>query len=471
MPTDSDSAEQIEKLRSLLLKPDALVDKISPVIADILEEQIQNSGDEIAQAISPVIGEALRRQVYQAREDIIDALYPVIGQTINKAISEAIRELAQTVDARVRRRFRPQDILRRWKARLRGVPAAEYRLRESLPFAVREIFFIHRETGLLICHLSGEQEALPDRDLVSGMLTAIRDFAREAFGRGEEGELGAIEYGDQDVLLEAGGAAYLAVVVDGVAPPGFREQMRQTLVAIHEQHYDSLKNFDGSDEQMIRTARRILTANLLFPAASGQKEPPGPMPWSQRLILIGLMLLIFLPPLFACGWWIWHVESSLQALAGPSPTATRTPTWTLTPTPTWTPTATPTPTPTPTSTFTPTPTPTPTATSTATPTATPTATSTATPTMTPTFTPTPSPFSGVMIGNVYLRDAPGGRRTGAVAPLGAPVEILAQYGDWYRIRVILLGRPEIEGVGWVHSRWVTLLRPVPPDIVTPAPTP
>ena len=475
MPTEFDSAEQaaqIEKLRSLLLKPDALVDRISPVIADILEEQIQNSGDEIAQAISPVIGEALRRQVYQAREDIIDALYPVIGQTINKAISEAIRELAQTVDARVRRSLRPQDIARRWRARLRGVSEAEYRLREALPFAVREIFLIHRETGLLICHLSSEAEALPDRDLVSGMLTAIRDFAREAFGQGKEGELGAIEYGDQDILLEGGGAAYLAVVVDGVAPSGFRERMRQALVAIHEQHYDSLKDFDGSDEQLIRTARRILTTTLLFPAGGArQEEPSGPMSWSQRIVLIGLALLLLLPPLFLCGGWIWHVESSLRALAGPSPTATWTPTWTPTPTPTFTPTPTPTPTATPTPTFTPTPTPTPTATPTATPSRTPTPTATATSTATPTFTPTPSPFSGVMIGNVYLRDAPGGRRTGAVAPLGAPVEILAQYGDWYRVRVTLRGKPEIEGVGWVLSRWVTLLRPVPPEIVTPTGVP
>jgi len=63
--------QEIQELRNVLLKPDALVEKISPVIAAVLEEQITSSKDDIAQALAPVIGEALRRQVYQAREDII----------------------------------------------------------------------------------------------------------------------------------------------------------------------------------------------------------------------------------------------------------------------------------------------------------------------------------------------------------------------------------------------------------------
>ena len=174
MSGDRDVNDRIEELRTVLLKPDILVDKISPVIANILAEQIKNSGDEIAQAIAPIIGEALRRQIYHAREDIVDALYPVIGQTINKAVAESIRELSRTVDARVRRTVNPASTLRRWQAQLQGVSEAEYRLRESLPFVVREIFLIHRESGLLIYHLSGDARELPDRDLVSGMLTAIR---------------------------------------------------------------------------------------------------------------------------------------------------------------------------------------------------------------------------------------------------------------------------------------------------------
>jgi hypothetical protein len=471
MPSNSEPHEQIEELRRVLLKPDALVDKISPVIADILEEQIKNSGDEIAQAISPVIGEALRRQVYKAREDIIDALYPVIGQTINKAIAEAIRELARNVDARVREGLRSQSRLRRWKARLQGVSDAEYQLRESLPFLVREVFLIQRESGLLIDHLSSDSATLYDRDLVSGMLTAIRDFAREAFGQGESGELGAIAYEEQNILLEAGGAAYLAVVVEGVEPSGFREKMREALIALHEQDYDGLRHFEGNNEQLVAMAEETLRSFFPLSGSSG----PKPLSWFQRLIIIALFVIVLLPPLLGCGWWIWHVEHRIVVLSRVTPTATltvtptptMTATMTATPTATYTPTATPTYTPTPTQT----PTPTSTATATSTPTKTPTATLTETPTPTATATATLSPFSGVMVGSVYLRDEPDGENAGLVAPLGAKVEILAQYGEWLKVRAVLAGEPEVEVVGWVQIEWVTLVTEVPNTLITPTVVP
>ncbi|NJN94649.1 MAG: SH3 domain-containing protein [Anaerolineales bacterium] len=458
--------EALDELRTVLLKPDALIDKISPVIADILEEQIAQSSDEIARALAPVIGEALRRQVYQAREDIIDALYPVIGQTINKAMGEAIQELAKTVDTRLREGVR-QNPVRRWVARAQGVSSAEYNLRAALPFSIKEIFLIQRDSGLLIHHISADPEPAENRDLVSGMLTAIRDFAREAFGRDTSGELGAIEYESLHILLQAGGAAYLAIVLDGVEPAGFREKMRQALIPIHQKHYESLKNFDGSDDKLIKTADKILMA--AFPVARSSSKR-GPLSAFQRFLLFGMGGLIILPPLLLCGGWIWHVESSLVALAQPSPTPTAT--YTPTPTSTHTPTVTPTPTytvtPTPTSTHTPTPTPTNTSTPTPKP---PTATSTPRPTAT--FTPTPSPFTGVMVGNVFLRDLPSddAERTSLVAPLGAPIEVLAQFGKWYRIRVPFPEDPDVEIIGWVQSSWITLLAPVPEALITPSPTP
>ncbi len=472
MPTNQDPSIQsieLEEIRQVLLKPDVLVDKISPVIADILEEQIAKSGDQIARAISPVIGEAIRRQVYEARDDIVDALYPIIGQTINKAMGEAIQELARTVDSRMRQSMRPQNTIKRWSARLRGVSAAEYRLRDALPFTIKEIFLIQRESGLLIHHLSAEPEAAQDRDLVSGMLTAIRDFAREAFGQGKSGELGAIEYESQHILLQGGGAAYLALVITGVEPPGFREKMRRALIPIHEQHYDSLKNFDGSDEILLETAEKVLLAT--FPISPTALQ--GPLSRFQRFILLSLFLMIVLPPFLVCGWWIWRVENTMAILLVPSPTPTAT--FTPTPTPTHTATTTPTPTftPTPTSTHTPTSTntPTPTATFTPTPTSTPTTTPSAT--STSTATPTLSPFTGVMVGNVFLRDIPSSEieGTGLVAPLGAPVEVLAQYDNWYRVRVVIPEEDGIQVVGWVEDRWITLLKPIPTSLITPTTTP
>ncbi len=451
MVQQTDTSQQIEELRRVLLKPDALVDRISPVIADILTEQITESRDEIANAIAPVIGEAIRRQVYQAREDIIDALYPVIGQMIGRAVTEAVREFAQSVDQRVRTGAHVLLDPAYWRVRAQGISHSEYMLRNVLPFAVQEIFLIQRGSGLLICHLSTDRQR-PDRDLVSGMLTAIRDFAREAFGRDEGGELGAITYESRQIVLEAGGAVYLAVVITGVEPSEFREMLQETLFAIHEKRYEQLLAFDGSNRKLIDAAEQIIRQRLL-PAENG--EARRSLSLSQRTIM-GMMGLLLLLPIFLCGGWIWHVESSLSVLMAPA-------TATITPTATATSTATPTPSRTPTATATSTATPTPSRT----PTATPVNTATPRPTRTPTATP--SPFNGVMIGNVYLYSTPdeSSTRTSIVAPLGAPAEVLAQWGDWYRVRVTLPEGPQVELIGWVPARWVSLLEPVPPELVTP----
>lgn len=455
-----ETQRQLEELRRVLLKPEALVDRISPVIADILAEQISQSRDEIARAIAPAIGEAIRHQVYQAREDIIDALYPVVGQMIARAVTEAVRNLAQSIDERVRQSTSLMLEPRYWQARMQGVSHGEYALRDVLPFTVHEIFLIQRDSGVLICHYSAGPER-PDRDVVSGMLTAIREFAQEAFGCEESGELGSIAYESRQIVLETGSAAYLAVVISGVEPPDFRHLLRETLFAVHEHRYERLRAFDGSDTRLIQETRQILQRYLV---PKQEERKPQRLSAFQRAILVALGLLV-LSPLLLCGAWIWRVEARLAALAAP-PAVAVVPTATATPAPTSTPTVTPSPT----ATSTPTATPSPTATSTSTATSTPTATRPPTATRTPTATP--SPFSGVMIGNVYLYGIPDdiATRTSIVAPLGAPVEVLAQWRDWYRVRVVSSQSSQVEVIGWVPARWVSLLRPVPPEVITPTVT-
>lgn len=437
MSSDNDKFTPIDEVRQLLLKPDVLIDRISPIIAEILEEHIANSQDEVARAIAPIIGEALRRQVYQAREDIVDALYPIIGQTVNKAIAEALSDLARTIDARIRQNLIRRDIGRYWKARLQGISTAEYRLRELIPFTIREIFLIQRDTGLLICHYS-YGEALTDRDLISGMLTAIRDFSREVLGSGKGGELWTIEYEAKHILLEAGGAAFLAVVVDGVEPSGFRDELRRLLVLLHERHYDQLRQFDGRNTALVKQSEQCIEKVFPHPTALPSRSSTS-LTFFQRLILIVFALLILLPPLLMSGWWIWRVESRLLALVVIPPTATATPTMqpiaTRTPMPTQI------------------------------------ASLTVAPTVV--LTPTAPAFSGVMTGNVFLRTGPSldSIRTSLVAPRGALVEVLAQYGEWYYVRVAVPDQDGVEATGWVLEQWVGLTLPVAPDRITPTTMP
>jgi hypothetical protein len=75
-----------------------------------------------------------------------------------------------------------------------------------------------------------------------------------------------------------------------------------------------------------------------------------------------------------------------------------------------------------------------------------------------------------MIGNVFLFSEPrDDSRAGVIAPEGALVEVLAAYDDWLFVRVVTPERQSIAITGWVPQRWVGLIKPVPPDIITPTP--
>ncbi len=211
---------------------------------DDLERRLTDR-DALVAIIAPVLGDVIRRQIRDSREEMIEALYPIIGQLVMRAVSEAMRDLARSIDATVRTSFNPKVIWWRLRGWVGGVSDADMALRQSLPFQVSEIFLIHRQTGLLLRHISRDPGASPDSDLISGMLTAIRDFVQESFGRGEEGQLDEIQYGDRSILIEAAQHAYLALVVDGVEPPGFRAEMREQLIAIHHTHAALLRQYAG----------------------------------------------------------------------------------------------------------------------------------------------------------------------------------------------------------------------------------
>lgn len=246
----------IEALRSILFDP--YRERIAA-----LEQELEDVGqritgkDALVATISPIMGDAIRRQIRDSREEMIEALYPIIGQLVVRAVTEAVRDLARAVDAQVRRSLDLRSLWWRIRARLGGVSSAEASLRAALPFEVREIFFVHRETGLLLWHISRDPDARQDSDLVGSMLTAIRDFVQDAFGRGREGQLEEIEYGEQRILIEASRHAYLAVVVDGVEPPGFRAEMRERIIQLEHRFGDLLSQYEG-DSSLLASAGETL---------------------------------------------------------------------------------------------------------------------------------------------------------------------------------------------------------------------
>ncbi len=428
---------------------EGVIARVSPILGDMIGRSIRDSRDEMAEAIGPLMGEAIRVQIRDSRKDMIDALYPVIGETVQRAVSEFAREFQRNIDARLRQTFGPQGMIRGTMARLRGVSPSELAMRDALPFTIREIFLIQHGSGLLLAHSHPGSSEVADSDLIGGMLTAIRDFAHDAFGHGsQEKELDEIQYGDERIILQSGRAAYLAVVINGIEPEGFRAVLRAFISELHVKYDAALKNYRGDPTSLPNLQPKL--AKLVMETTGG-RTITGPMSRQKKLWLaLGTLFGILLIAL-ACFYLQFTI--ALYPIAFPSPTPTATPTYTATPTMTSTLTAT--------STRTPTPTFTPTLIFTATNTVTPTST------FTPTFTPTPYPAFAA--GNVWVRPAPDFNiRRQLALIVDMPVIVISAYGNWLEVEWQTASGTQR---GWVPARWITLRISIPPERITLTTTP
>ncbi|MCB9423292.1 MAG: hypothetical protein H6667_26085 [Ardenticatenaceae bacterium] len=442
-------------------RSESLLSRLGPVFSRLIGRQIEDDREEMAKTFSPIMGEAIRTQIRNSRQDMIDALYPIIGASVQKSVTESLREIQRNIDARLRQTT--GGIFRSIRARMRGVSSSELALRDAIPFSVRQLFLIQPGTGLLMASYPADDTDLSS-GLIGGMLTAIREFARESFGRGRsDTELDEIQYGNERVIIQSGQYAFLAAVIDGIEPEGFRSLLRGFVSDLHIDHEMMLRRYDGDPDLLPSSLQSDLAR--LIDSASAEWQGVKPLSRSQRIILLimgmgGILLLAT-----ACFYLQFTIALLPVAFPGPTPTETATPlptaTWTALPTETAVP-------PSPTFTTTPipptaTPTKTPTPRFTSTPTLTPTQTNTPTATFTPTITPTP-PFA-VMNGHVYALSEPLAydSRVGLVFR-GTAVKILGIFDVWAEIEWV-----DPDGVqrGWVLLKWITLRDPVPSYLITP----
>lgn len=423
---------------------DSLEPRLVQRISHILRTAVSQTPDEMATALGPVVGEAIRVQIRDERKSLIEALSPIILETVQKAIADRFREFQRNIDARLRQTFGPQGWRRTLAARLRGVSPAELTLRDALPFSIQEIFLIQHESGLLLSHLPVNDTETADSDLIGGMLTAIRDFAHDSFGDGDEtDELDEIQYGDERIIIQSGQHAYLAVVIAGVESEGFRARLRTWLAELHIQHAPQLRDFAG-DPRTLPPALPATMQELAAAVGGGGAATAPPMSRTQRRWLVGGAAAGMLLLALAC----FYLQFTLALL----PVAFGTPT----PTPSATPTSTATAVPTATATFTPTPTSTLSPTATPQPTLTPSPPPTATPTWTPppTAAPTPALPDAVLNAPVWTRQQPDPDAPLDISlPVDTAVTILTEFGEWVQI-----AWETADGVqqGWVPSRWITI---------------
>ncbi len=261
--------------------PQAIAKAIAPEIAIAIEEQIRLEKDSIARTLGPEMGRAIKKQIEYEKDAMVDALYPVIGNTISKYMREAIQEINNKVENAVS----VAGIKRKIQAKVQGVSEAELILRESIQFEVKGIFLIHKTSGLILKEVQPLKEKRLESELLAGMLTAIRSFAKDCFANTEaNSELHEIEFESSKIIIEIGGYCYLAVIVMGEPSKDFINKIRETLGDIIIKYGDYLEEFEGDPDSIPGEIQPILE-NLIQTKFKEQKLKPP-------IALIFLLLII-----------------------------------------------------------------------------------------------------------------------------------------------------------------------------------
>jgi len=251
--------QQLEDLQHILTEPrEQEIENLRRDV-DSIQELIEDD-ELLIERLEAIFPRQLERLIVREPDIAVNILKPIIFPLITRAAQDAVRRFTGRIDLQLQSAFSLSNLRRRVSASLQGISYSELIMREGLDFEVHEIFLIHYETGLLLQHISSTYRDTHNSEMISGMLTAIRDFAQSALTKDNKSgiTLDGIETSSQEIMIEADKHVYMAVVVNGFAPANFRGRIRKILAAVDQEYRDALVSYNGDASQFEQVKTPLL---------------------------------------------------------------------------------------------------------------------------------------------------------------------------------------------------------------------
>ncbi|QTD38061.1 cell envelope biogenesis protein OmpA [Polaribacter batillariae] len=228
---DNKKDNRFELLRELLLEEDRekfvtlsqeiiQKEKFSRRVKPLVDEKIEDLRENFPEYFGGTITETIKVQIRDSQDEVVEALYPIMGKLVKKAIVSEITKLSDSVNKTIKEKFSLQQILARFfkgKNNDAGVV-----LQEVFEPIIEEVFIIEKNSGLLAGSYSRGNVA--DKDMVSGMLTAIKSFAEDAFSK-ENQSLEDIKFDSFQLSIKNFKSIYIAIATSGVLNADFRDKI------------------------------------------------------------------------------------------------------------------------------------------------------------------------------------------------------------------------------------------------------
>jgi hypothetical protein len=238
---------RLEELQIQLNDPKQLNQRVAPLI----ERELVILKEHFPDAYFKVVDNMIQARLKTSQKEILDNAYPVMGKMIRKYVQLQFDQLREEINDRIYETFNT-GILGRIKYALFGFSnrEKEWMLAQSKMAQVEEVFVVEQHSGILLGSASSQETI--DRDLVAGMLTAIKSFVEDAFKQGGT-DLECIQYGNYAIHVYNYFTCYLAVVVIGTLTREEKEFLDQRTRQFAEKSLLSiLRNVTGNKNLAIR---------------------------------------------------------------------------------------------------------------------------------------------------------------------------------------------------------------------------
>ena len=319
----STEADELRRLRKLLLgdrvvyldalyrrieDPDERTEDVAEVLPGAMETVI---ADPVTQPkLERPLVETIRGAIQRDTESFAEALFPVLGPAIRRAVADALKSLVERINAAIEHSFTVKGLRWRLEAARSGVPFAQIVLRETMLYAIQEVFLIQPESGLVFAKARRTDTLALDEDAFSAMLTAIQAFIQDSLQVPEGDKLRGAELGDRTLWVINGPQAVLACIVIGTPPHQARDELMSGLESIHARFGDEL---DGSPDQLSDKMgiEAQLEAMLLGEVAEDKKRSGN----RRAFLMWGAAGLLLLALLGWGSWTAWQLHRQETAIA------------------------------------------------------------------------------------------------------------------------------------------------------------
>ncbi|KGL63988.1 hypothetical protein [Polaribacter sp. Hel1_85] len=239
-PADNNKDNRFELLRELLLAEDRekfdslsqeiiLREKLSNRVSPLIDEKILDLRENFPEYFGDTITETIKVQIRDSQDEVVEALYPIMGKMVKKFIVAEITKLSDSINKTIKEKFSIQEILKRILKGKRN--DAGIVLEEVFEFVIEEVFIIEKESGLLSGSYS--RGSIADKDMISGMLTAIKSFAEDAFSK-EGQDLENIKFETFQLSIRNFKTIYIAIATSGVLTSEVLEELSDNISNLAE---------------------------------------------------------------------------------------------------------------------------------------------------------------------------------------------------------------------------------------------